>query len=230
MTCIKTNEFAEIYKLISTNVQEGILLELIRKFKEAVKNFVYEQNNPNALSVVGVEDIKDGKDLVAFHIGKAESISDRKEIIKSNDLTLDVLFNNIQMSADDVLKVITREKSLFPKTSYTPIYRYLKKCNNSNVAAFTIHIYKNKVDAIKQCSVVNSRILSSEKDTIDAINSTNVIYTKLSYLSSNIGKMSTISIRKILIDIYNMKPDIFNSTDKSTYKKLVFILDYLENL
>ena len=230
MTCIKTNEFAEIYKLISTNVQEGIPLDLIRKFKEAVKNFVYEQNNPNALSVVGVEDIKDGKDLVAFHIGKAESISDRKEIIKSNDLTLDVLFNNIQMSAEDVLKVIARETSLFPKTSYTPIYRYLKKCNNSNVAAFTNHIYKNKVDAIKQCSVVNSRILSSEKDTIDAINSTNVIYTKLSYLSSNIGKMSTISIRKILIDIYNIKPDIFNSTDKSTYKKLVFILDYLENL
>lgn len=230
MTCIKTNEFAEIYKLISTNVQEGIPLELIRKFKEAVKNFVYDQNNPNALNVVGVEDIKDAKDLVAFHIGKAESISDRKEIIKSNDLTLDVLFNNIQMSAEDVLKVITREKSLFPKTSYTPIYRYLKKCNNSNVAAFTTHIYKNKADAIKQCSVVNSRILSSEKDTIDAINSTNVIYTKLSYLSSNIGKMSTLSIRKILIDIYNMKPDIFNSTDKSTYKKLVFILDYLENL
>ena len=134
------------------------------------------------------------------------------------------------MSAEDVLKVIARETSLFPKTSYTPIYRYLKKCNNSNVAAFTNHIYKNKVDAIKQCSVVNSRILSSEKDTIDAINSTNVIYTKLSYLSSNIGKMSTISIRKILIDIYNIKPDIFNSTDKSTYKKLVFILDYLENL
>lgn len=231
MTCIKLKDFSYIYKIIGDNIKIGIPLELVRMFQEAVKNFVYEQDNPRALSVKGIDEIDDIHNLTAFHIGKPELKSDRKDIIKPEDLILDVLFNNLNMSADEVLKIVMRETSIFPRSSYTPLYRYVKNNATYKINFLTKKYFKSLDDMYSKCEVIDFRVLDSEDEVIKAINNTNKMYEKLSYLQSNLKKISSASLRKILIDIYNSFPEeLESSNNKSVFRKLVCMLDYLENL
>ena len=232
MTCIRIKDFSVIYKIISDNINVGIPLELVRMFQEAVKNFVYEQDNPDALAVKGIEDIKDVSGLTAFHVGKPETESDRKEIIKPEDLILDVLFNNLDMKSEEVLKIVMRENVIFPRTSYTPLYRYVKNNPTYKIDFLTKKNFKSLKHMYEQCEVADSRKLNSEAQVLSAIDSTDKAYEKFSYIQSNLEHISTPKLREILLKIYEDNPDILDlsSGDKTKFRKLICMLDYLENI
>ena len=228
MTCIRTNNFSQIYNIISENIQVGIPLELIRTFQEAVKSFVYEQDNPKALAVTGIDELTNIDGLTAFHIG-TKPISDKKQIIKQNDLILDVLFNNLDMNSEDILSIVRRETSLFPRTSYTPLYRYAKKCSDFDISYLTNHRFKSKEDMYSQCDSEGAqiRILNTEEEALVAIDNTQKNYEKLSYLFSNLRHISTKNLRITLTKIYESDNKILGNTK---FRKLICMLDYLESL
>lgn len=231
MTCIKTNEFAEIYKLISTNVQEGIPLELIRKFKEAVKNFVYEQNNPNALSVVGVEDIKDGKDLVAFHIGKAESISDRLSMVNTKDIILDILYDSLNgIDYDGLIELLTsgNEDSRFPKKAYIPLYKMLKKSTKyKNISIFhNRKIITSSLDLILNTKIKKCKTIEILIQKLNESYSSGKYNDCLTLLLANINIVDAKLLREFLLLVYERDGSFIS---KSEFRKLVCYLDLLEN-
>lgn len=230
MTCIRIKDFSVIYKIISDNINVGIPLELVRMFQEAVKNFVYEQDNPDALAVKGVEDIKDISGLTAFHIG-IKPVSDNLSLVKIPDLITDVLYDNCAIGDYNRLVEILndpKERSRFQFNAYIPVYKILKRSSKyKDVSIFKgrkiIGGYK---DIIVQNNVKRVNNIEELKNKLILLRESKENNTILVTLIVNIDLIDGLLLREQLTFLFENDDTVL---DKSEFRKLVCYLDYLEN-
>lgn len=229
MTCVKAKDFTQIYNAAIENIKVGIPIELLRMFQESVKNMIYEQNNPEALPVKGLDDVSE-KNLKAFFIG-SKPVSDNTSMPKAVDLIRDILKNDCIIGNYDtfVEKLLDeREHARYMPSAYIPLYKILKnstKYNDINIFNGR-KIIKNYKDIISNSP---SRKLSTEKELIskleELINSANYNQAMV-YLINNVNLITKENLRELLNKIYDADN---SSLEKSDFRKLICYLDFLEN-
>ena len=229
MTCVKAKDFTQIYNAAIENIKVGIPIELLRMFQESVKNMIYEQNNPEALPVKGLDDVSE-KNLNAFFIG-SKPVSDNTSMPKAVDLIRDILKNDCIIGNYDtfVEKLLDeREHARYMPSAYIPLYKILKnstKYNDINIFNGR-KIIKNYKDIISNSP---SRKLSTEKELIskleELINSANYNQAMV-YLINNVNLITKENLRELLNKIYDADS---SSLEKSDFRKLICYLDFLEN-
>lgn len=225
MTCVKAKDFTQIYNAAIENIKVGIPIELLRMFQESVKNMIYEQNNPEALPVKGLDDVSE-KDLKAFFIG-SKPVSDNTSLFSVQDILNDILFNDnsgLPQDTEKMLTIIHDEKVRFPKDSYIPLYKYVKKNSKYSIDELTNVAIKNKSKIKANIIKYTAKSFEDMEELIK--NSSNDMISII--LLCNCDLLSKEYLRKKLITI---NPNKFKRTDKvpTATKKLICLLDYMEN-
>ncbi|MCM1130131.1 MAG: SIR2 family protein [Roseburia sp.] len=227
MTCIRTNDYKTIYRLMSENVREGIPLDLVKRFQEAVKNFIYEQDNPKALPVTGINDIKDPRGLTAFHIG-SKPVSDNSSLFTSRDLLNDILYNTGRLpNSDVIIDKIHSEALRFPREAFTPLYKYYNNSSKKySLSDLSKTFITNVLDLKKGPDKYIAKNFIDLKQKIES--SCNNENDVLQLLLKNIELCDSKFLRDTLTNIH---PNPFSSEEKvdTKYRKLIAAIDFLEN-
>ena len=230
MTEIKAADFLQIYEALK-HKKSALPVKLLRLFKNNFYNFTLTNQPNETLRVAGIDDNRvDNEDLVMAICKPAEIGIRGLSGITPNDLNMDIVLNNLDFSADDILTFAVPQ--LIRSANKLPLCKYLHRCNNEYPEIVDKYLIKN-FDNLLSNTIIKSRdargITSrSVKNIIESYDEKKAmdLIAHLRFDEINLNDL------EIFLNHYLSKnPDAFSSDDsalKTNLRRLIRIYDWIK--
>ena len=229
MTRLYIKDFSLLYSTLLKN-KYGYNTTVLRRLKEEIYELVASNEPTSKMKVVNIED-DDNLDQVEFVMGVGV-ISDfgKKGYsgIKVKELFEDVLFddkdfNNDMIVAESLPILIKQNKGS------VPIYKYISQCG-CKIHDVVRNEIKDKFEDLLSRTIRNNRSKHDySQKTLNEIIDENEDSKVLSIVPLlNEENIDIKSLGEFLKNYYTNNPDVFTSSTKSDFRRLVKIYDWLK--
>ena len=235
MKKISVTDFDIIFKAFKYH-QLKISVKTMRALKESFVEYALT-NKPN--SVIQASDIENkalNGEEVAIYFGLKKDIISAQGLIgkNPNDLFKDIIYDDFGYSADDILSIFLPEVTSH-RPGYLPVFKYIANSKKEYQSLNSKIRIARQYNDLLNTSIIRKQTNDPESRSISVIISTEELKLAVQHIQ-NIKEedMDKTELRNALTYILDKHPNIFSKDaktgiDPSIVRKLILLLDYLEN-
>ncbi len=235
MKKITVPNFGVVFRALHSH-QQKISVKTMRFLKEAFVKYA-SSNKPN--SVVNAYDIENksvsGDDLAIYFGIKGKDPRERGLIAKNpNDLFRDILFDDFGYEPDEILEIFLPE-IVAGRSGGVPVFKYIANSKNEIVCLNErIKVVSSYNELLNKTLIENQKKNKDQRDILGIWEEETHKKAVRQILLVPESKMNKGSLRTVLTEIMRDKPNVLERDsntgyDPSNIRKLIMILDYLEN-
>lgn len=230
MTKITLSDFSILYNALKRK-KSALPVRLLRLFKEEFYNYVLTNTPSSNMRIAGIDDNRVSDEELVLAICKPSMLSlHGLKGIKMDDWYQDILLNNLQFTADEMLTLSYPE--VIRQSTKLPIYKYLSLAKNEYPNIKRINCFDDLLsNTIKKNRY---RHMDCNRNVHEIIETYSPNFSKVMDLIAYLNEedIDLQELEGFLLDFMKQQPDIFktpeNSPLKTNFRRLIRIYDWLK--
>jgi len=230
MTKITLSDFSILYNALKRK-KSALPVKILRLFKEEFYNYVLTNTPSSNMRIAGIDDNRVSDEELVLAICKPSMLSlHGLKGIKMDDWYQDILLNNLQFTADEMLTLSYPE--VIRQSTKLPIYKYLSLAKKEYPNIKRVNCFDDLLS--KTIKRNRYRHMDCNRNVHEIIETYSPEFSKVMDLIAYLNEedIDLQELEGFLLDFMKQQPDIFktpeNSPLKTNFRRLIRIYDWLK--